>query len=58
MLLTLREVAILTRTPYSTIKRWVYTDRVLEPIVLFGPCNKPRLAASTMLAFFPIGRLG
>jgi hypothetical protein len=50
-LLTIREVAALTDTPRSTLKRWIYTDRELATVP-YGPTCRPRIHASVVIRFF------
>jgi hypothetical protein len=50
-LLTLRQVAEMSETPLSTVKRWVYDDGVLE-IVRVGPHGHPRVRWSVFVAVF------
>jgi hypothetical protein len=51
VLLTLRQAAEVTATPYNTIRRWVYIDRVL-PTVPVGPFCQPRIPASALVGIF------
>lgn len=53
-LLSLRQVSVLTKTPMSTLKRWVYKHRAI-PIEYEGRCLSrphPRIRASVVREMF------